>query len=174
VESLQAFFEAQQARDILTLGRYIEQHVAEQWEPVFLSNRNEMVARYDEIGDSVYGMYGTRLFRPIHDQLRLVGLKATPRLPGRFDTSREWGDDETDRQRWMWSKITSTEDGAGFGSIAIAFYHDHEQIRIPRPFRIIALSETSKNDVVKALSALSEDFKNALEARIEYAQYYEE
>ena len=172
MESLQAFFDAQSNRDIFALGRYIEQHVSENWEAVFASNRDEMIARYDEIGDSVYGIYGTRLFRPIHDQMRLVGLKAVPRLPGRFETSREWGDDDTDRQRWMWSKISHTEDGSAFGSIVTVFFHDHVQIRIPRLFQIIALKETAKNDVVKALSALSADFKNALEAREEYAQYY--
>src|ERR1700753_231457 len=91
VDSLQAFFDAQ-GRTIFALGHYIEEHVAAHWESVFAENRDEMVARYDEIGDPVYGLYGTRLFRPIHDQLRLVGLKATPRLPGHFDSSREWGD----------------------------------------------------------------------------------
>lgn len=171
MESLQAFFE-RESRDIFTLGRYIEQHIAANWEPIFLSNRDEMIARYDEIGDAVYGLYGTRLFRSIHDQLCLVGLKATPRLPGRFDSSREWGEDETDRQRWMWSKITATADGTPFVTIVTVFFHDHVEIRIPRPFQIIALKETSKADVVKALSTLSADFKNALEARIEYAQYY--
>jgi hypothetical protein len=171
MESLQAFFDAQASRDIFALGRYIEQHIAENWEAVFLQNRDEMIARYAEIGDTVYGIYGTRLFRPVHDEMRLVGLKATPRLPGNFNTSREWGDDETDRQRWMWSKITEAN-GTPFGTIVTLFFHDHEQIRIPRPFQVIALAETAKNDVVKALSALSPDFKNALEARVEYAQYY--
>jgi hypothetical protein len=172
MQSLQTFFESQPNRDIFALGRYIEQHVAENWEAVFLANREEMIARYAEIGDTVYGLYGTRLFRAIHDQMRLVGLKAVPRLPGRFETSREWGDDETDRQRWMWSKITEA-DGAAFGSIVTIFFHDHEQIRIPRPFQIVALTQTAKTDVVKALSDLSPDFKKALEAREEYAQYYQ-
>ena len=72
----------------------------------------------------------------------------------------------------MWSKITATGDGTAFGTIVTVFFHDHVEIRIPRPFRVISLKETSKTDVVKALSNLSADFKNALEARIEYAQYY--
>jgi hypothetical protein len=70
----------------------------------------------------------------------------------------------------MWSKI-STTDGAPVGTIAIVFWHDHTQIRIPRPFQVIALEETTKGDVIKALSALSPDFKAALEARVEYADY---
>lgn len=173
MESLQTFFEAQPARDIFALGRYIEQHIAENWEAVFQQNQAEMIARYDEIGDAVYGLYGTRLFRHVHDQMRLAGLKAVPRLPGHFDSSREWGDDDSDRQRWMWSKISAL-DGRPFGTIVCAFFHDHVQIRIPRPLRIIALAETSKRDVVKTLSDLSPEFQNALEAREEYAQYYVE
>jgi len=171
MQSLQAFFEANGKRDIFTLAGYIEQHVNEYWEIAFQNKQREMLERYDEIGDSVYGLYGTEVFRHIHAQLKEVGWRATPRLPGNFNISREWGDDETDRQRWMWSKI-ATNDGEPIGTIATAFYHDHEQIRIPRAFRIIALTETSKGEVVKALSAISPDFKNALEARVEYAAYY--
>jgi hypothetical protein len=169
MESLQTFF-AKNSSDIQSVGRYIQQHVDEHWELVFQSVRQEMLDRYAEIGDSVYGIYGTHLFREIHEQFKDVGLKATPRLPGNFSVSREWGE-ETDRQRWMYSKIT-TKDGAPVGTIATAFFHDHEQIRIPRPFKIIALAETTKGDVVKVLSQISPEFKNALEARIEYAEYY--
>jgi hypothetical protein len=170
MESLQAFFSANNSNDIFTIGRYIEQHVNEQWEVIFQNTQREMLDRYDEIGDSVYGIYGTHLFRHIHAQLKDVNLRATPRLPGNFSTSREWGT-EDDRQRWMYSKITSKEGGA-IGTIVTVFFHDHLQIRIPRPFKIIALTETSKGDVVKALSRISDDFGKALEARIEYAQYY--
>lgn len=169
MESLQAFFDQSGKRDIHTLARHIEQYVNQNWERVFRENRDEMIARYDEIGDSVYGIYGARLFRPIHAQLKTVDLRATPRLPGHFTSSREWGA-EDQRERWMWSKITST-DGKPFGTIVVAFYHDHLQIRIPRAFRIIALEATTKRDVVKALSHISPDFKAALEAKIEIAQY---
>jgi hypothetical protein len=71
----------------------------------------------------------------------------------------------------MYSKITLKE-GAAIGTIVTVFFHDHLQIRIPRPFKIIALAETSKGEVVKALSRISDDFGKALEARIEYAEYY--
>ena len=70
----------------------------------------------------------------------------------------------------MWSKITKA-DGAALGTIVTVFYHDHLQIRIPRAFKIIALEVTTKGDVIKALSRLSTDFKDALEAKIEIAQY---
>lgn len=171
MQPLDAYFTEQASRDIHTLGRYIQQYINDNWDKVFQANRQEMIDRYDEIGDAVYGLYGTRLFRPIHDQLKLVGLRARPRLPGHFDTSREWGDDDSDRERWMWSRIETT-DRKSVGTIATAFFHDHIQIRIPRPFRIIALNETAKGDVVAALSRISPEFGAALEARVEYAEYY--
>lgn len=166
--------------DIFAIARFIEQHVAAHWESVFQACRQEMIERYEEIGDGVYGLYATRLFQPILKQFRQVGLKSVPRLPtGNFDISREWGDDEADRQRWFWSKITkvgtkvgTTQDVRALGTIATAFHHDHVQIRIPRPMGIMALTETSKRDVIAALSRISPEFGNALEARVEYAAYY--
>jgi hypothetical protein len=169
MESLQAFFTDSGSSDIHKIAQYIQQHVDEQWETVYQNTRDEMVARYAEIGDSVYGIYGSHLFRHIHHQLKEVGLRATPRLPGDFNSSREWGE-ETDRQRWMWSKIV-TKDNAPVGTILVAFYHDHEQIRIPRAFKIIGLEVTGKQEVVDALSKLSPDFRQAREAKIEIAEY---
>lgn len=172
METLQMFFDQQGKRDIFTIGQYIQQHVDEQGDVIFQQVKPEMVARYEEIGDSVYGIYGTHLFREMHAQLKLVGLRAAPRLPGNFNSSREWGDDETDRQRWMWSKISTTT-GEAVGTIATGFYHDHVEIRIPRSFKIVALVETTKREVERALGELMPEFKQALEARIEYAQYYQ-
>jgi hypothetical protein len=170
MQSLQAYFDEQHSSTIHTLGRYIQQYVNEQWQAIFEANKDEMIRRYPEIGDTVYGIYGTRMFKHIHEQLSEVGMKATPRLPGGFTISREWGEDETDRQRWMWSKI-SRADGTTVGTIVTVFHHDHEQVRIPRAFEIIALEEGTKGAVVAALSRRSADFKQAQEAKIEIAEY---
>jgi hypothetical protein len=170
--TLPMFLEQQGKSDIFTIGQYIQQHVNEHWEAIFQQVQPEMVARYEEIGDGVYGIYGTHLFREIHAQFKASGFRAVPRLPGNFNSSREWGDDETDRQRWMWSKISTTT-GEAVGTIATGFYHDHIEIRIPRPFKIVALPETTKRDVERALGELMPEFKQALEARIEYAAYYQ-
>ncbi len=172
MESLQTFFDQHGSRDIQTIAAYIQQHVDEQWETVFQQYREKIVAAYDDIGEAVYGMYGLYLFRPVHAQFKQVGLKATPRLPGHLDSSREWGPDD-DRQRWMWSKITSTEDGQPIGTIVTVYYHDHINIRVPRAPCIIGLDAVRKADVIAALSALSEDFSQALDARAEYALYLE-
>lgn len=156
--------------DIHAIGHKIQQHVNEHWQTIFKACHPEMIAQYDEMGDTVYGMYGERLFKYSHDQLKEAGLRATPRLPGNFGISREWGPEDL-RQRWMWSKIITT-DREPIGTIVTVFYHNHLVLDIPRPFDIIALTETSKRDVVKALSTRSTDFAQALEARIEYAEYY--
>jgi hypothetical protein len=169
MQSLKVFFGESGSSDIHALARYIQQHIDDNWEMVYQQNREEMARRYGEIGDTVYGIYGARLFRPVHAQMKEEGLRATPRLPGHFNSSREWGP-EDERERWMWSKITTAE-GAAVGTIVTVFYHDHLQIRIPRAFRVIPLEATGKRAVVAALSRRSAEFGDALEARIEIAQY---
>lgn len=157
--------------DIFAVAHLVEQHISAHWQTVFNECHQEMVDRYQELADGVYGLYATRLFQPILQQLKQAGLKSVPRLPtGNFDISREWGDDETDRQRWFWSKIVRA-DGTPLGTLAIVYLHDHVQIRVPRPIQVIPLTETSKRDVVAALSRLSPDFAAAQEAREEYAAY---
>src|SRR5688500_11677085 len=104
MQSLQVFFDENKSSDIHTLARYIQRHVDEQWEAVYQRKRGEMVEKYPQIGDSVYGIYGNHLFKPVHQQMKEAGLRATPKLPGHLMSSREWGP-ETDRQRWMWSRI---------------------------------------------------------------------
>ncbi len=155
---------------ISILARYIERHIEEKWQTVFQDNYSKLLDLYNRVGDdAAYGFYVQRLFQPVHEQLKEDGLRASPRLPGNLSISREWGPDD-DRQRWFWSKITSTE-GAPVGTIVILFFHDHLQIHIPRPPGVIALEETTKADVVEALSDLSADFRDALEAKEEFAQY---
>jgi hypothetical protein len=169
MQSLTAYFAENGSSDIQALAGYIQQYIDDEWEAVYQQNREEMVRRYAEIGDTVYGIYGARLFRPVHAQMKEAGLRATPRLPGSFNDSREWGP-EDERERWMWSKITRA-DGAAVGTIVTVFYHDHLQIRIPRAFQVIPLEVTGKRAVVAALSRQSAEFRDALEARIEIAQY---
>jgi hypothetical protein len=170
MESLQTFFDNNGSRDIQRIAQYIQQHVDAYWNAVFQQYGEKIVAAYDEIGEAVYGMYGLYLFRPIHEQFKQVGLKATPRLPGNLDISREWGPDD-DRQRWMWSKIVSTDNSQPIGTIVTVYYHDHTVVRIPRAPRMIGVDVVRKPDVIAALSAHSEDFSQALDARTEYELY---
>lgn len=160
--------------DIHAVVGYIQQHIDAEWQAVFKQTQAEMVARYDEIGDAVYAIYGTALFGPIHARLKEVGIRTKPRIPfGGFSDSREWGDDDTNRQRWFVSKVMDSN-GNSIGSIAIGVYHDHVQLRIPRALHVIALQATSKTAAVRELSQHVPAFADALEARIEYAAYYEQ
>lgn len=170
MEALEAFFAQKQQRDIHALAAYIQQHIYEQWEVSFQHTRQKMVDLYDQLGDSVYAIYGQHLFQPIHDQFKTLGFRAVPRLPGSLPISREWGDDDRDRQRWMWSKINAP-DGTALGTIVTVFFHDHVEIRIPRAFQVIALAETSQGAVIRALSQLSADFKAAIDMKAEIAHY---
>jgi hypothetical protein len=173
MQTLEAFFEENQSSDIFTIANYVQQYVNDNWEATFQANRNEMIRLYPEIGDSVYGVYGNKLFKAVHEEFKANGLRATPKLPGSLNMSREWGDDERDRQRWMWSKIIGA-DGTAIGTIVTVFYHDHIEIRIPRVFQIIALKETSKSAVIEALSQMSSDFANAMDMKTEVALYIQQ
>jgi len=157
--------------DIYAIGRYIANHITENWQTLLLKNQDKLLKTFNKAGDMAYGAYCYKLFRPIHQQLKHAGLHPMPWFPGDFNISREWGNaNQSDQQRWMWSTITSNE-GKALGTIVTIIFHDHTQFRLPRQPQVIALTETSKEAVVEALSKRSTDFKNALEFQIEYAEY---
>ncbi len=170
METLKAYFEKQKQPDIHTLAAYVQAYVNEHGQSVFDANKAEMIEKYPLIGDSVYGMHGKRLFDDLHAQMKALGLKATPRIPGNLMISREWGDDESDRQRWMWSKITQA-DGTALGTIVCAFYHNHIEIDLPRPMKVMALEESTPKAVISALEKMSPDFAKALDMRAEVAAW---
>lgn len=164
--------------DIFALARNFEAYIAENWEMTLETNRAKLARAYAEAGDSAYGTYLDALFRPIHRQLREMGLKAKPRLPGEFSISREWGvPTEDDEQRWMWSTIVRVNeesgmgDGEPIGTLVTVVYHDHTQFRLPRTPHLFALSQVGKEAVVEELSRRSEKFKHALEFTLEYELY---
>lgn len=170
-QSLQHALESSNDAPIETIRRFIEKHVNENWKLVIETRRAKLMDAYFRAGDMAYGTYGEYLFRPVHQELKRAGLRPIPNLPGTFDISREWGNaDQTDQQRWMWSAIR-TLDGTPLGTIVIVFYHDHSHFRVPRKPKVIALTETTKQDVIRALSRRSRNFKNAREASIEIAEY---
>jgi Family of unknown function (DUF6022) len=155
---------------IETIGRYIQDHIDKNWEALLENNRDKLQHAYNEAGDMAYGTFLNLLFLPVHKQLAEAGLHPEPRFPGDFDISREWGNaEETDQQRWMWSAVRSVNEP--IGTIVTIVFHDHTQFRVPRQPQIIALSETSKEDVVAALSLRSTYFKQAKEFTVEYEEY---
>ncbi|WP_315789221.1 DUF6022 family protein [Fischerella sp. JS2] len=171
MESLREFLIENNKRDIFTIAQYVEEHITENWQILIQKNIDKLVNVFNRAGDMAYGMYLGWLFLPIHKQLKQVGLRAQPRFPGDFSISREWGNqEETDQQRWMWSTIKSTK-GESLGTIVTITFHDHTQFRVPQKPQIIALTETSKEAVVEALSHRCANFRNALEFKIEYEEY---
>ena len=158
--------------DILTLAEHVDRHIDERWARLLEARLHELLAEFAAEGDTAYGTYLRLLFEPVHAQMKQAGLRAFPRLPGRFSYSREWGanPEQTDQQRWMWSTIKAA-DGAPLGTIVTVTFHDHTRFRIPRRPEAFALREHGKRQVVEALSLRSPEFAAAREARIEIAEY---
>lgn len=172
MKSFQGFLEENKENGIFAVAKYIEGHIAENWQTLLEESREQLLDAYDKAGDMAYGTYLNLLFLPIHKELKQAGLTPEPRFPGDFDISREWGtvEDQSDQQRWMWSTVNSIE-GESLGTIVTIVFHDHTQFRVPRQPQVIALTESGKEAVVQALSNRSEDFKNALEFTVEYELY---
>lgn len=159
------------AQNIHALAQQIEEQIAERWQAVLTKNAKKLSDAYAQVGDNAYGTYLTLLFSPVHIALKEAGLRASPRLPGNFTISREWGTAaETDQQRWMWSTIKMAS-GASLGTIVTVTHHDHTQFHLPRPPQVFGLPETGKEAVVQALSRRSDDFAQAREASLEIAEY---
>ncbi|EYF06137.1 DUF6022 family protein [Chondromyces apiculatus] len=161
--------------DVQALGRAIERHVEESWAALLDTHQDRLGYVYERSGDQAYGVYADLLFKPVHQALRQAGLRATPKLPGEFDISREWGNaDESDQQRWMWSTIRpakGAQDEAPLGTIVTILFHDHTRFRLPRRPQVLALVEVGKEAVAEALSRRSDEFRKALEFSVAYAEY---
>ncbi|RXZ84877.1 hypothetical protein EBB07_02345 [Paenibacillaceae bacterium] len=169
--TLQQFLEENGKDRIEAIAGYIGNYIREEAQAVLHNNQERLLKAYNEAGDAAYGTYLNLLFLPIHKQFKKMGFRLDPHLPGNFDISREWGNEEqTEQQRWMWSTVYSSN-GTALGTLVTIVYHDHSQFRIPRLPQIIALSEIGKVDVVAALSLRSPEFEEALEFTLEYERY---
>jgi hypothetical protein len=133
---------------IYTLARFITRHVTAQWQRVLEENFAHLSSSSGLADDTLYCLYVKLLFDPVNQALERAGFAANPVLPGSFARSREWGP-EHERQRWLWSKITSPR-GEAVGSLLVIFYHDHTQLRIPRAPLILPLQEPGIEDALKS------------------------
>lgn len=155
------------------LGQFIDAHIELNWQSILSSHADKLKRAYEEAGDMAYGTYLNLLLNSINKEMKENGLRAEPRLPGDFDISREWGnEDESDQQRWMWSSIYD-KSGEPLGTIVLQVYHDHTQFRLPRRPGVLALTVIAKEEVVEALTGLSVSFGQALEFTEEYKLYLE-
>lgn len=161
----------QAQRDIRVLGNYLQNYVDCQTEALLSAPEEDWQHMFEAIGDMAYGKFNERLFQPLRQVLVSAGLKPVPRLPGSFQSSREWGNhDESHQQRWFTSRIVIRE-GAALGTIAVGSHHDHLRFRLPRSPEIIALEATKPREVVAALSAHRPEYGRAQEFREWYADY---
>lgn len=157
--------------DIHALARWVDDHLAAHWQTVLDLHRAKLEAAYQKAGDLAFGTYQNLLFRDIKRQMREAGLRATPALPGDFQTSREWGNaDETDQERWMWSGVHAAS-GEALGTLVHVIPHDHTRFRLPRRPSVFALRETGRAEVEAALSARSPAFAAAQPFDQWYADY---
>lgn len=137
----------------------------------FPARQAEFQALFEEVEDAAYGTLNTELFAPVRVMLREAGLKATPRLPGSFQSSREWGNaDESHQQRWFWS-VVSREDGTTIGALAVGSHHAHGRFHLPRSPEVVAVRATTPAAVVRELAAGMPEFGEAQEFRSWYADY---
>ena len=158
--------------DIVLLARFVQNLVDRQVEQLLPARSGEFQTLFESIGDMAYGRFNTLLFGPVRRALEAAGLKAVPRLPGSFQSSREWGNsDETHQQRWMISRIVRINDGSALGSLAVGSHHDHHRFRLPRSPEIIALIATSPGAVVAEMSMHRPQFAQTEAFRDWYARY---
>lgn len=160
--------------DIQAIGVYAKRHVDTNWKAVLAKNTAKLDDAFARGGDMAYGTYLGLLLRPLMRSLAGSGLTASPRLPGQFDISREWGNsDETQQQRWMWSLVLDSEN-RNLGTLVTVIHHDHSRFRLPQPPEIFAIAENTKQQIVEALSQRSDGFREALEFNEWYANYLRE
>jgi hypothetical protein len=160
--------------EIAILAANIQTQLDEALPDLLRTRGAEFQRLFEEVGDSAYGSMNTALFAPIRSMLREAGLVAKPRLPGSFQTSREWGNyDESHQQRWMWS-IVHKMDGPPIGALAVGSHHSHLRFEVPRGPEVIGLEATTPSAVVGKLSAVLPEFGKAQDFRAWYAQYVAE
>src|SRR2546421_12781067 len=105
---------------------------------------------WEQIGEPAYGIYNRELFRPIQEALERESFACQPRLPGNRSLAEErWGP-EYFRERRMWTLLVDTG-GRELGALVTRFFHDHTQLRLPRPPTIKGLPETS-HDRIRSLA----------------------
>lgn len=156
--------------DIFGLAQKVQRIIDQGLAESFPTRQAEFDARFAKHGDMAYGTLNTVLFAPVRGLLRDLRLKARPRLPGKFDDSREWGnEDETHQQRWMWSVILSEE--GPIGTIAVGSHHDHTCFRLPRRPEVIGISSTTPRQIVSELGRLMPEFAAAQPFRVWYRNY---
>jgi hypothetical protein len=141
-----------QGRTIEAVAAYVQQQVNEHWQETFQHHRQELEEIFARLGDPAYARYSQALFRPIYDELKQVGLACDPGLPGRFPLSREQWGPQQERERRFWC-VVSEDNGVALGSLITRYFHDHTQLRIPRPPMVLAYAQTNQTTIAQKVEA---------------------
>src|SRR3954454_22319776 len=125
---------------IETVTEYIQFYLDEHWQMVWRDHLSEIERVYAQSGDPAYGVYGRALFPPVDEELRQANLTCRPGFPGEFSSSWEQGPRE-ERERRFWCVLQHGE-ARTIGALVTRFFHDHPQLRIPRPPVVLTVEKT--------------------------------
>lgn len=156
---------------VSSVALFIQEHIAQNWELTLKNHPLKLLKAYEEMSEAAYGVYFQLLLAPVILELRKLGFRMRPKLPGDLNISREWGE-EQHRERWIWSTL-KYPDGSDCGTIVMKIFHDHTGFRIPEMPLVIPLKVTSKQEIIAGLSAISPDFAQAKDTKTEYLEYLE-
>jgi hypothetical protein len=145
-------------KTMATVIDYAQQYLDEHWQTVWQEHLLAIEHAYAKSGDRAYAVYSRALFPPLENELRQAGVTCQQRLPGDFATSWEQGPQQ-ERDRRFWS-VLHLDNGAVLGTLVTHFFHDHTQLRIPRPAIVQALTETHPEAIVQVLRDMSDVAKS--------------
>ncbi|MBD2871395.1 DUF6022 family protein [Paenibacillus arenilitoris] len=137
------------------LAGYAEQYIENHWRQVWERNLEEIERIYARGGDSAYGFFCLKLFKPLESEIYDAGFTPRPVMPGLFPQSQEhWGPWE-ERERRFWSVIHMN--GEAVGTLVSRVFHDHTRLRVPGPPRVYAIPETDPDKIAEALIGFDPD-----------------
>jgi len=141
---------SREGRTMAAVTAWAQARLDERWRSCWQAHLAEIESAYERLGEPAYGVYARELFRPVEDELRLANLTCEPMLPGAFPSSEErWGRWE-ERERRFWS-VVRDGDGHALGTLVTRYFHDHTKLRIPRSPLVLALRETDREAITRAV-----------------------
>lgn len=133
------------------LAHFCQEYLKDQWLTVWEENLHELELIFQDKGDYAYGLFCSKLFRPLEAEVYAAGLIPKPVMPGAFPQSEElWGPWE-ERERRFWSVIHDGN-GRAIGTLLTRFYHDHTALRIPLEPQVYAIPETEMASIKEVIT----------------------
>ncbi|WP_411551860.1 DUF6022 family protein [Paenibacillus lautus] len=135
------------------LAHYCQGYLKDQWLTVWEENLHELERIFQDRGDYAYGLFCSKLFRPLEAEVYAAGLIPKPVMPGAFPQSEElWGSWE-ERERRFWSVIHD-DNGRAIGTLITRFFHDHTAFRIPFMPQVYAIPQTELASIKEVITQL--------------------